>query len=458
MDDQPPGDQQNGRLRLAVIGTGISGMSAAWLLSQRHDVTVYERNDRVGGHSHTMDVPTCGGVVPVDTGFIVYNEAAYPNLTALFAHLEVPTEPSDMSFAVSLDGGRLEYSGCKFSGLFAQKRNMFRPRFWSMLNDIHRFYREAPTDVTVLDELHTSLGDYLDMRSYGRPFRDDHLLPMAGAIWSAPPQAMLAYPATSFIRFHDNHGLLRVRNRPQWRTVTSGSRSYVERLTASYLDRIELGIGAKRVRRTGDRVGVWDAAGRVQWFDHVVIAAHADEALAILEDPSPAESALLAAFRYSKNTAILHSDASLMPKRRAVWSSWNYIGAPSSEKAANGCTVTYWMNRLQNISQDTPLFVTLNPQRMPDPGAIVGAQVYEHPLFDAAAIRSQQQLWSLQGERNTWFCGAYFGAGFHEDGLQAGLAVGEALGGVRRPWRVAYELGRIFVGQTPLVQARWAAA
>ena len=329
MDDQPPGDQQNGRLRLAVIGTGISGMSAAWLLSQRHDVTVYERNDRVGGHSHTMDVPTCGGVVPVDTGFIVYNEAAYPNLTALFAHLEVPTEPSDMSFAVSLDGGRLEYSGCKFSGLFAQKRNMFRPRFWSMLNDIHRFYREAPTDVTVLDELHTSLGDYLDMRSYGRPFRDDHLLPMAGAIWSAPPQAMLAYPATSFIRFHDNHGLLRVRNRPQWRTVTGGSRSYVERLTASYLDRIELGIGAKRVRRTGDRVGVWDAAGRVQWFDHVVIAAHADEALAILEDPSPAESALLAAFRYSKNTAILHSDASLMPKRRAVWSSWNYIGAPS---------------------------------------------------------------------------------------------------------------------------------
>ena len=187
---------------------------------------------------HTVDVSTRGGIVPVDTGFIVYNETTYPNLTALFAHLEVPTEPSDMSFAVSLDGGRLEYSGGKLSGLFAQKRNLFRPRFWSMLNDIHRFYREAPSDMTVLDELHTSLGDYLDMRSYGPAFRDDHLLPMAGAIWSAPPQAMLAYPAASFIRFHDNHGLLQVRNRPQWRTVTGGSRSYVERLTASYQDRI----------------------------------------------------------------------------------------------------------------------------------------------------------------------------------------------------------------------------
>jgi hypothetical protein len=438
-------DRQKSRLKVAVIGTGISGMSAAWLLSDQHDVTVYERCERIGGHSHTVDVSNGNASIPVDTGFIVYNETTYPNLTALFAHLDVPTEPSDMSFAVSLDAGSLEYCGGNLTGLFAQKRNLFRPRFWSMLTDIQRFYREAPTDVTLLDELHTTLGDYLDMRSYGRAFRDDHLLPMAGAIWSAPPEAMLAYPAASFIRFHDNHGLLRVTNKPQWRTVTGGSRCYVERLTESYLDRIELGIAAKHVRRSGEQVGVGDAAGRMEWFDHVVIAAHADEALAMLDDPSPAERALLGAFRYSKNAAILHRDASLMPKRRAVWSSWNYIGPPSPDQAVNGCTVTYWMNRLQNISSAAPLFVTLNPQRMPDPDTVIATEAYDHPLFDAAAIGAQRLLWSLQGECNTWFCGAYFGAGFHEDGLQSGLAVAEALGGVRRPWTVANESGRIFI-------------
>ena len=254
---------------------------------------------------------------------------------------------------------------------------------------------------------------------------------------------MLGYPATSFVNFYSNHGLLRVRNRPQWRTVSGGSRAYVERLTASYHDRIKRGVAARRVRRNGDRVGIWDSAGRVEWFDHVVIAAHADQALAMLDDRSVAETEILGAFRYSKNTAILHGDTSLMPRRRAAWSSWNYIGPASPGKAASGCTLTYWMNRLQNIAPDTPLFVTLNPQRMPAAGTIVSAQVYEHPLFDAAAIRAQRQLWSLQGGSNTWFCGAYFGAGFHEDGLQAGLAVAEALGGMRRPWTVANESGRI---------------
>jgi predicted NAD/FAD-binding protein len=429
-------------------------MSAAWLLSQRHDVTVYERGERIGGHSHTVDVPNGNGEIPVDTGFIVYNETAYPNLTALFAYLDVATEPSDMSFAVSLDGGRLEYSGRGLTGLFAQKTNLFRPRFWSMLTDIHRFYREAPTDVTLLDELHTTLGDYLDTRSYGQAFRDDHLLPMAGAIWSAPPQAMLAYPAASFIRFHDNHGLLQVANRPQWRTVTGGCRCYVERLTESYLDRIELGIAAKKVCRRGGRVGVLDAAGRMQWFDHVVIATHADQALTMLDDPSPAERTLLGAFSYSKNLAVLHSDPSLMPKRRVIWSSWNYIGPPSPDAPANGCTVTYWMNRLQNISSTAPLFVTLNPQCAPDPRTVIATETYNHPLFDAPAVRAQRQLWSLQGTRNTWYCGSYFGAGFHEDGLQSGLAVAEAVGGVRRPWTVANESGRIFVEQRPSVTDR----
>ena len=438
------GDDQTERLRIAVIGTGISGMAAAWLLSRRHDVTVYERAERIGGHSHTVDVAHGAHVTPVDTGFIVYNEATYPNLTALFAHLEVPTERSDMSFAVSLDGGRLEYSG-NAAGLFAQKRNIFSPRFWSMLTDIQRFYREAPADLTVLDELHTTIGDYLAMRSYGAAFRDDHLLPMAGAIWSAPPETMLGYPAASFIRFHDNHGLLRISNRPPWRTVSGGSRSYVERLTASYRDRIALGVGARRIRRFADRVSVADAAGRIESYDHVVVASHADEALGLLEDAGVEEHALLGAFRYSRNLAILHGDAELMPKRRAVWSSWNYIGPPAGAEPVNGCTVTYWMNRLQNISAPPSLFVTLNPQRAPDPRTIVATQTYDHPIFDAAANRAQRSLWSLQGRRRTWFCGAYFGAGFHEDGLQAGLAVAEALGRVRRPWRVENESGRIFI-------------
>ncbi len=439
---------------IAVIGTGISGMAAAWLLSQAHDVTVYERAERIGGHSNTVDVPHGSRAVPVDTGFIVYNETAYPNLTALFAHLGVPTEPSDMSFAVSLDGGGLEYSGSGFAGLFAQKSNLFRPRFWSMLTDIRQFYREAPTDVTLLDELHTTLGDYLHTRSYSPAFRDDHLLPMAGAIWSAPPQAMLAYPAASFIRFHDNHGLLQVANRPQWRTVTGGSRAYVERLTEMYLDRIELGIAAKRVQRSEGGVAVTDAGGRTQWFDHVVIAAHADEALAMLDDPSPAERELLGGFAYSKNAAVLHSDPSLMPKRRAVWSSWNYIGPDAAERATNGCTVTYWMNRLQNIASPAQLFMTLNPHREPAPGTVLANEFYDHPLFDAVAMRAQRRLWSLQGERNTWFCGSYFGAGFHEDGLQAGLAVAEALGRVRRPWSVPNESGRIFINPRPSMPAR----
>jgi uncharacterized protein len=440
------GDSRNTELNLAVIGTGIAGLSAAWLLNQRHRVTVYETARRIGGHCNTVDVPDGEGMAPVDTGFIVYNEPAYPNLTALFKYLEVPTEVSDMSFAVSLDGGGLEYSGASLTGLFAQKRNVFRPRFWSMLSGIQRFYREAPADVTALDELQTTLGDYLEMRSYGHAFRDDHLLPMAGAIWSMPPGAMLDYPAASFIRFHDNHGLLKVFYRPQWRTVTGGSRSYVERLVRPFRHRIRVGTGAKRIRRRGAEVAVMDEAGHTEWFDAVVIASHADQALEMLDDPSAEERALLGAFRYSANAAVLHRDPALMPRRRAVWSSWNYIGAPSPDRSAQTCTVTYWMNRLQNIASPPSLFVTLNPHREPDPRTVLARETYQHPMFDADAMRAQRRLWSLQGRRNTYFCGSYFGSGFHEDGLQSGLAVAEAFGGVRRPWSVAGESGRIFIG------------
>ncbi len=436
----------NRSLRIAIVGTGISGLSAAWLLAKRHAVTVYEKDGRLGGHSNTVSIDSPNGPIPVDTGFIVYNELNYPNLTALFEHLQVPTQHSDMSFAVSLDNGNLEYSGGNLTGLFAQKRNMFRPRFWSMLNDLHRFYREAPRHIAALDDVRTTIGDYLDANAYGAPFKNDHLLPMAGAIWSASPKALLDYPAGAFIRFHDNHGLLRLRDRPTWRTVTGGSRSYVEKLANSLAGRIRLNAGVVSIERDTRDVIVRDAAGHTDRFDHVVIATHADHALAMLCDASPAERSLLSAFRYTSNVADLHCDPMLMPKRRAVWSSWNYIGRRAED---DPICVSYWMNRLQNIDDVTPVFVTLNASRPPRNDTLLHSETYEHPVFDSRAMMAQRQLWSLQGVRNTWFCGAYFGAGFHEDGLQSGLAVAEALGGERRPWSVVNESGRIVLPTNP---------
>jgi uncharacterized protein len=429
-------------LKIAVVGTGISGLSAAWLLSSRHDVTVYERADRVGGHSNTVLVHIDGRSVPVDTGFIVFNHLTYPNLTALFEFLRVPTEASNMSFSASLDGGRLEYCGTDLLGLFAQRRNLFRPRFLSMLADVVRFYRNARNDGDGLDP-RMSLGEYLLAKGYGPAFRDDHIVPMASAIWCSSPSDILDFPAASFIRFHDNHGLLQWGGRPVWRTVSGGSRSYVEQLIRPFAEHIKRDAAIIAVRRTNEGVAITDATGRKQHYDHVMLATHADQALAMLEDSTPMECELLGAFRYSRNLAVLHTDTSFMPKRRAVWSSWNYV----SEAGAchQGVCVTYWMNLLQNLVTDTPLFVTLNPPRAPAAGTLLHSESYDHPIFDADAMAAQRRLWRLQGQRNTWFCGAYFGAGFHEDGLQSGLAVAEELGGVRRPWRVANESDRIFI-------------
>ena len=429
-----------------MVGTGIAGMAAAWLLSHRHRVTVYEQAPRIGGHSHTVDAPGARGSVPVDTGFIVYNDRTYPNLVALFHHLGVPTKPAEMSFAVSLGDGALEYAGTeKPHLLFAQPRNLLRPRFWHMLRDLLRFYRTAPADLAWLDDSLLDLGTYLARQGYGEPFIQDHLLPMAAAVWSTPAAEVRDYPAAAFIRFCDNHGLLRITDRPNWRTVDGGSRAYVQRLTARYADRLRPGRGVVAVRRDSAGVELRDTAGETGRFDHVVIAAHADEALAMLEDPSDAEAALLGAFRYSNNRAVLHRDSALMPRRRRIWSSWNYIGGAPGE----GPCVTYWMNHLQALPGED-LFVTLNPVRPPAAGMAIRSEICTHPLFDVAAARAQRVLWSLQGQRRTWFCGAHFGAGFHEDGLQAGLAVAEQLGGLRRPWDVPDCSGRIHVHSAPI--------
>ena len=332
------------RLKIAIVGTGISGLSAAWLLSQRHDVTVYERADRVGGHSNTILASVGGRTIPVDNGFIVFNRRTYPNLTALFERLGVPTQVAEMSFGVSLDGGALEYSGSGLSGLLGQKRNLLRPRFWSMVADLIRFYRQAPRDAGLINDPSVSLGDYLAKGRYGAAFRDDHLLPMASAIWSAPPAEMLSYPAAAFIRFHDNHGLLQLRERPSWESIIGGSRTYVERLTSSFADRIKLDTAVHGVRRADNCVIIADSKGHSERYDHVVLASHADQALECLADPSSGERDLLGAFRYSRNLAVLHTDESFMPKRRSVWSSWNYIGSRD--------TVRRW--RLRDLLDEPP--------------------------------------------------------------------------------------------------------
>ncbi|MBR1206914.1 MULTISPECIES: NAD(P)/FAD-dependent oxidoreductase [unclassified Bradyrhizobium] len=428
-------------MNIAVVGTGISGLSAAWLLSQRHDVTVYEKSDRIGGHSNTVIASIGHERVAVDTGFIVFNRSTYPNLSALFRHLDVATQASEMSLSVSLDRGNLEYSGTGLAGLLVQPGNLLRLRFWSMLRDVVRFYDRATRDAARLNDETISLGDYLAQGGYSSAFRDDHLLPMASAIWSAPPDEILAFPAATFIRFHHNHGLLQLTRRPPWETVIGGSQVYVQRLVQPFADRIRLDCGVVRIRRSSGRVMVTDVHGETQPYDHVVLATHANQALSTIDDPTPDEAELLGAFRYSRNLAVLHSDPRFMPRRRPAWSSWNYVG--SRDKAAAPVGVTYWMNRLQGIPQHLPLFVTLNPAHPPHSETLHHTEVYEHPIFDAAAIVAQRRLWSLQGQKNTWFCGAHFGAGFHEDGLQSGLAVAEQLGGARRPWTVSDESGRI---------------
>lgn len=426
-------------MRIAVVGSGISGLSAAWLLSRAHDVTLFERGTRAGGHSNTVDIDLPDGRVPVDTGFIVYNEANYPNLTALFDHLGVETTATKMSFALSLDDGAYEYSG-SLAGFFGQASNALDPGHWKLFFEILRFFREAPAAIE-RGEGPLTLGDALVARGYSRRFIEDHLLPMGAAIWSTPMDSMLQYPAGAFLRFYRNHGLLKLLGRPHWRTVTGGSREYVRRLLAESPIDIRLDSGVTRIVRRGAKVFVENRDGVAHGFDHVVIATHADQALGLLADADPFERELLGAFGYQKNLAVLHTDQTLMPRRRRLWASWNYM--KRSAGTDSDLCVSYWMNSLQTLATGTDVFVTLNPPVAPAPEKTHGTFEYDHPVFDAAAAAARDRLWHLQGRRRTWFCGSYFGDGFHEDGLQSGLAVAEQLGGLRRPWTVRDESGRI---------------
>jgi uncharacterized protein len=430
------------RLQIAVAGSGIAGLSCAWLLSQSHDVTLFERDARFGGHANTVDATEANGAVPIDTGFIVYNTACYPNLIALFDHLGVATAATKMGFAVSMRGGDYEYCGTGLHGLFGQPSNLLNPAHLAMTRDILRFFRDAQDLIAASADETLSLGDWLDQRGYSRAFRDLHILPMAAAIWSAPADEAFKYPIAAFARFFANHGLLQVRNRPQWRTVVGGSRSYVQQLRGAFNGRVVAGNGVAAIVRNATGVDVRLDDGRHERFDHIVLAGHADDARRTLSDASADETRLLAPFRYQSNHAVLHTDPALMPRRKRLWSSWNYVGGASPRDI----TVTYWMNALQPLATNTDYFVTLNPSAPIARERIVAAFDYAHPIFDAAAIAAQRELWTLQGQRRTWFAGSYFGSGFHEDALQSGLWVAEMLGGKKRPWSVANESDRLNVG------------
>lgn len=419
-------------MRIAVIGSGISGLSTAWLLARDHEVTLYEKEPRLGGHSNTVHVEHNSTAIAVDTGFIVYNEATYPNLIALLDHIGVATESSDMSFSVSVGQGALEYEG-SLGGIAAQPVNLLKPWYWGMWRDIIRFYKSAPDLLEQTTSAPLSLGAYLDQQGYGAAFRAHHLLPIAAAIWSCPMEAMLAFPARSFIRFFVNHGLFNLGARPEWRTVSGGSRVYVEKLAEALVDRIHLDRQVTSVERLDGGVSVSDHKHGSAVFDHAVIASHGNEALAMLKDATPDETRLLSAFSYQKNTAILHRDPNQMPRRKRAWAAWNY---QASKEIGHDKTVslTYWMNRLQNIDNRHPLFVTMNPIHAPDPECVFQSLCYEHPIFDQAAVDAQGQLPLIQGVNRTWFCGSYCGFGFHEDGLKSGIAVARALG-TEIPWQ-----------------------
>ena len=440
------------KIRIAVVGSGIAGLSAAWLLSQRHDVTVLEAEGRLGGHAHTVQVNSGGNLIPVDTGFIVCNSWTYPNFMALMQHLDVGMTRTAMSFSVSAENGRYEYSGDNLGTLLGTARQWASPSHWRMIADLVRFYRSAEKKAPLMPEAMT-LGQFLEQESYGRTFMYRHILPMAGAIWSSTPDEVAAYPLRAFVRFFANHKLFELGHRPDWCTVTGGSTEYVRRLAAASRFQARLSTPVQRIRRHASGADVILPGGVTETFDAVVLATHGDQALRLLADPTPDELALLSPFKTSVNRVLLHRDATLMPRTRRFWSAWNYRGDESGHDQR--LSVTYWMNALQKLPTETQHFVSLNPQTEPASRLVDGAWTYHHPLFNAETLAAQKDLWSLQGVRRTWFCGAWFGAGFHEDGAQAGLAVAEQLGGVARPWRVADPSGRIHVKEVaqPLPQS-----
>jgi predicted NAD/FAD-binding protein len=405
-------------MRVAVIGAGIAGNVAAYHLNREHDVTVFEAGRYVGGHTNTIDVNTPDGSIPIDTGFIVFNDRTYPHFIDLLEEIGVESKASDMSFSVRGDAQALEYNGSNLNGLFAQRRNLLRPSFHRMIRDILRFNREAP-DYLDAGDVSTTLGEYLGANGYSREFTEHYLVPMGAAIWSAEPHMLERMPAQFFIRFFANHGLLSLDDRPQWRVIRGGSRAYVKKLVAGFWDRIRLDTPVLAITRLPDRVIVRSERYGAESFDAVFLACHSDQALAMLTDASRREREILGAIPYQRNSAVLHTDATLMPHRRRAWASWNYHLPKTPE---DGVTLTYHMNRLQGFDADGDYFVTLNSDGLIRRDAVIRQIDYQHPVFTAEGVRAQQRKSEIDGSNRTYFCGAYWRYGFHEDGVVSALS------------------------------------
>lgn len=430
------------RMKIAIIGSGISGLTAAWLLQQSHEIVVFEANDYVGGHTHTIDVDVDGEPLAIDTGFIVYNDWTYPNFIHMLERLGVDSLATEMSFSVRCERSHIEYNGSNLNGLFAQRSNLLKPRFHRMLQDILRFNREA---VELLEADHDSLtvDEYVTQRGYSRQFSDLYLIPMGAAIWSCPPETFGKFPVRFIVEFYRNHGLLSIRNRPQWRVISGGSARYVEKLIDPFKERIRLNSPVESIVRDESGITIRATGSEDERFDHAIFASHSDQALRILGDTATlTERNVLNEFPYQKNSAVLHWDDSVLPQRRRAWASWNYhidesprrLNGESEETAGQSATVTYNMNILQRLKAERTYCVTLNRDEAIDPAKIIGQYEYHHPIYTTERRTAQQRHSDLINHNRTSFCGAYWGNGFHEDGVNSAIAVCKQLG-VEPPWQ-----------------------